>query len=58
MAAAVNHLFESQMQWYFDNGVFYISGRDIVCIILGINIGIIFAYLIALIRYFEKGYKE
>lgn len=33
--AAVNHLFESQMQWSYDNGIFYISGRDIIAGIIG-----------------------
>ena len=47
---AINHFFESQMQWYFDNGVFWICGRDIVAIMIGICIGIIFAYFIQLIK--------
>lgn len=31
----INHFFESQMQWSFDNGVIYINGRDIVAFIIG-----------------------
>ena len=31
----INHIFESQMAWYFDNGVIYFSGRDIVAFIIG-----------------------
>ena len=31
----INHFFENQMQWYFDNGVIYFNGRDITAFIIG-----------------------
>lgn len=42
---------EAQLQWYYDNGVFYINGRDVVCIITGILIGILIGLSYALIKY-------
>ena len=35
MGEAINHFFESQMQWSFDNGLIYINGRDVVAFIIG-----------------------
>lgn len=32
---AINHYFETLMAWHIDNGVFYLSGRDIACAIVG-----------------------
>ena len=58
MGEYINHMFESQMMWVYDNGVFWICGRDIVCIILGITIGIIFALFIQLICYAKDGGGE
>lgn len=58
MGDAINHFFESQMQWYFDNGIFYINGRDIVCIITGICIGILFALFVELFKYLFEGRKK
>lgn len=57
MGEAINHFFESCMQWYFDNGIFYINGRDIICIILGVNIGLLIVLIIMLIKY-EVGKNE
>lgn len=46
----INHIFESQMEFVYDNGVFWFSGRDIVAILIGINIGIILVLTIQLIK--------
>lgn len=35
MDKAINHLFESQLQWYYDNGIFYINGRDVIWFFIG-----------------------
>lgn len=35
MGEAINHFFESQMQWSFDNGLIYINGRDVTAFIIG-----------------------
>ena len=52
---AVNHLFESQMSYVYDNGVFWFSGRDVVAIMIGITIGIIFALSVQLIKCLIRG---
>lgn len=46
----INQMFESQMAYVYDNGVFWFCGRDIVCIMLGITIGIVFALAIQLLK--------
>lgn len=51
MGEAINHFFESQMQWFYDNGIFYISGRDIACILFGICAGLLMVLIIMLIKY-------
>ena len=35
MGEAINHFFESQQMWIYDNGVFWFSGRDVLCFIDG-----------------------
>ena len=45
-----NHLMESQMQWYFDNGIFYFSGRDVVAIMIGLVAGIILMLIFKLLE--------
>ena len=35
MDKAINHFCESLICWSYDNGIFYISGRDIACMIVG-----------------------
>ena len=55
----INHIFESQMEFVYDNGVFWFSGRDIVAILIGINIGIILMLTIQLLKCLvEKENKE
>ena len=46
-----NQMCEARLQWYYDNGIFYINGRDVVCIITGICFGIIFVLTYELIKY-------
>ena len=46
----INHIFESQMEFVYDNGVFWFCGRDIVAIMIGINIGIILMLTIQLLK--------
>lgn len=50
----LNQMCEAQLQWYYDNGIFYINGRDIVCVITGILIGILFALLYELLKYLTE----
>lgn len=45
-----NHLMESQMQWFFDNGIFYFSGRDVVAIMIGLCAGIILMLIFKLLE--------
>ena len=54
----LNQMCEAQLQWYYDNGMFYINGRDVVCIITGILIGILFALFYALIKYLIEERKK
>ena len=54
----INHFFESQMMWKIDNGVFYLTGRDVACMIAGICMGIIFALLIQYAKYLESEFKK
>lgn len=49
---------EAQLQWYYDNGVFYINGRDVVCIITGILIGRLFVLLYELLKYLTEERKK
>ena len=57
LGKGINHFFEIQTQWFYDNGVFYINGRDIVYILIGINIGIVFVLLMLLVEYLEERWK-
>ena len=34
-------IFEKFCAWSFDNGIFYVSGRDIMCMIVGLLIAVI-----------------
>ena len=54
----INHIFESQMAYVYDNGVFWFSGRDIVAIMIGITIGIILMLTIRFIKYLVEGDEE
>ena len=51
----INPLFESQMTYIYDNGVFWFSGRDIVAIMIGITIGIVLMLTIQFIKYLVEG---
>lgn len=54
----LNQMCEAQLQWYYDNGIFYINGRDVVCIITGILIGILFVLFYALFKYLIEERKK
>lgn len=54
----INHIFESQMAYIYDNGVFWFSGRDVVAIMIGITIGIILMLTIQFIKYLVEGDEE
>lgn len=41
MGEAIELYFESVMQWSYNDGFFYITGRDIICIITGLFLGIV-----------------
>ncbi len=58
MGSEINHFFESKMQWSYDNGIFYINGRDIICVITGILFGIVLVMFIFLIEEWIKCKKE
>ena len=50
MGEQINHLFESQMQWSYDNGLIYINGRDVVAFIIGFCVCIVVMLTISYIR--------
>lgn len=66
MGESINHFFESWLQWSYDNGIFYINGRDIICIMAGVCLGIIIVLFLQFIkevvydlcRNNEKSYKS
>ena len=41
MGEAIELYFDSVMQWSYNDGFFYITGRDIICIITGLFLGIV-----------------
>ena len=54
----LNQMCETQLQWYYDNGIVLITGRDVVCIMTGILIGVVFAYTIEFINWFIEERKK
>lgn len=39
MGEAIELYFESVMQWSYNDGFFYITGREIICFITGLVLG-------------------
>lgn len=58
MALDLNQMFEAQMQWVYDDGFFYITGRDVVAIIIGILLGLVFAGVMVIIHDLAEGSKK
>lgn len=58
MALDLNQMFEAQMAWNNDSTVFYITGRDVVVIMIGILIGLIFAGMMVIIHDLEERRKK
>lgn len=54
----LNQMFEAQMQWSYQNGIIDITGRDIVCLITGIFIGIVFILFLIIVEEVEKEIKN
>ena len=54
----INHFFEIQLQWFYDNGIFYVNGRDIACFIAGISAGIIFVLFMLLVECLEEDWRK
>lgn len=51
----LNQMFEAQMQWVYDDGFFYITGRDVIAVIMGFFIGAVFVLTWLCIKYhFEE----
>ena len=44
--------------WSFDNGIFYFSGRDVYCILLGISLSVIVVLTIKLFIREEKSEEK
>ena len=58
MVLDLNQMFEAQMAWNNDSTVFYITGRDVVVIMIGILIGLIFAGIMVIIHDLEERRKK
>ena len=58
MALDLNQMFEAQLAWNNDSTVFYITGRDVVVIMIGILIGLIFAGMMVIIHDLEERRKK
>ena len=58
MALDLNQMFEAQMAWNNDSTVFYITGRDVVAIMIGILIGLVFAGMMVIIHDLEERRKK
>lgn len=58
MVLDLNQMFEAQMAWNNDSTVFYITGRDVVAIMIGILIGLVFAGIMVIIHDLEEKHKE
>jgi len=55
---AMNQFFEAQMAWNYDNGIFHITGRDVVAIMIGILIGAIFVLFVEMLKSLEEEHKK
>lgn len=59
MEEVYEQFFIGVMEWSYRNGMLYITGRDIICIITGILIGIVLMGLAASIDdYIERRKKH
>lgn len=58
MGEFIQNMFEAQMLWNNDNAFFYITGRDVVAIIIGILIGIIFVLFVEMLKSLEEEHKK
>lgn len=59
MGETLEQYFTGAMQWSYSNGILHITGRDIICIITGILIGIVLMGLAASIDdYIERRKKH
>ena len=58
MGEFIQNMFEAQMAWNYDNGIFYITGRDVVAIIIGILIGAIFVLFVEMLKSLEEEHKK
>lgn len=58
MGEFIQNMFEAQMLWNNDNAFFYITGRDVVAIIIGILIGAIFVLFVEMLKSLEEEHKK
>lgn len=58
MGEFIQNMFEAQMLWNNDNAFFYITGRDVVAIIIGILIGTIFVLFVEMLKSLEEEHKK
>lgn len=59
MGETLEQYFTGAMQWSYNNGILYITGRDIICIITGLLLGIVLMSIAIVIDdYIERRNKH
>lgn len=58
MGEFIQNMFEAQMQWVYDDGFFYITGRDVVAIIIGFVAGVVFILFVLMLKSLEEEYRR
>jgi uncharacterized membrane protein len=58
MGEFIQNMFEAQMLWNNDSTFFYITGRDVVAIMIGILMGAIFVLFVEMLKSLEEEHKK
>ena len=58
MGEFIQNMFEAQMQWVYDDGIFYITGRDVTAIIMGFVAGVVFILFVLMLKSLEEEYRK
>ena len=58
MGEFIQNMFEAQMQWFYDDGILYITGRDVVAIIIGFVAGVVFILFVLMLKSLEEEHRR
>lgn len=58
MGEFIQNMFEAQMQWVYDDGILYITGRDVVAIIIGFVAGVVFILFVLMLKSLEEEHRR